>query len=184
MMDVVAIGGSLVEPGAPLVVAIADLAGDDVAVTARGRRGWSLADWLSHPDDLVAAVAGADAVVVVEWGGNGVPSSSDVRTFQSAIGERGRRRVVWVDPPAWPSGTRVSEARRATLARISTNAVDRIGRHVRLEAGDLQPDGVHLTFAGAGRWRDQVRESLFARGAGLGVLVAAAVAVAVLGGSR
>ncbi len=151
------VGDSFVESSSSPLVAALEAAQPRLRVRALGRRGWSVRRHLAHVDETRRELAGVRVVLAAHFGGNDtLVTAEDVRELDRVYREDGRE-VLWIAPPLWPARTPVT-GRRDTMRRVLRRAgVCLAGWDVRLDAGDLAGDGVHLTRAGAVRWVEQLR---------------------------
>lgn len=138
------VGASYAEPGSPLATAIRFAMGVS-SVEAAGVRGAALRRWLPR---VLERVQGRD-VVVAEFGGNGVPTASEIEDADAAMRRAGARSVRWILPPvgAYRHGTleRREAARQAVRAARGITVIEH-----RFVASDLDVagDGQHLTLLG------------------------------------
>lgn len=164
-MFVVVVGASFAEPGSPLVAGLEAELGADVEVVGVGVRGAPLTRWL--PRTLAEhgrTLAEADAVVVVELGGNGVPDPADVDDAHRELRAFGAP-VVWLDPPRWPSSSPAAPRRAQTAAALARAGVPVARSGWAPAETQLAGDRAHLTPGGyramarafAGPIRSQLR---------------------------
>lgn len=115
-------------------------------VRSRGVVGVPINGWVG----TVKAALPAELAVVLEAGGNGVPTPADIQAADRRLRENGFSSPVWVTWPAWRSG-RVVDARARTTANILAAGV----RVCPCDAGsvstDLTSDGVHLSATGGAK---------------------------------
>lgn len=179
-MTVSLVGASFVESGSPLVAQLRAQLGDVFTYGVRGAKiGPAVDAWMSaHPSGSMT-----DALVF-EMGGNGPPTSEQVREAHRRLATRARS-VRWVLPPEWPVQGRTKANRDAARVAILGAGVPVVRHAFAPRSSELARDGQHLTPDGYRRFASAVVEAL-PKGSGIApaiVLVsilAAGVAAAVL----
>jgi lysophospholipase L1-like esterase len=85
-------------------------------------------------------------VVVIEAGGNGIPTVEQIRAADQKLRATGARRVAWVTFADWPPSD-VAENRRLTRDRIHVSAAD-VLTLPKPPVAKLTSDEVHFTTDG------------------------------------
>ncbi len=116
------------------------------AVTLFGKVGASLNAWAAEEIAAAGSLRGKVAVVL-ELGGNGVPSAEDVRRVDAQLRANGANRVVWFYFTDWPVAGAVKTARAACGEIVKANAELSVALPTP-SASEVASDGVHLTSTG------------------------------------
>lgn len=150
------VGASFVEPGSPMVDALGallrDAHGREVRVVGLGKRGRSLAAWLSAVEGSRAdleVLRSSALVLVAEFGGNGIASADAIGAADRRLRQLSGGPVLWMEPPRpWPGSERVAAGREGAARELVASGVPRV-RHLYAPArSHVAPDGAHLTREG------------------------------------
>lgn len=181
-MRVLLLGSSSVESAAaPLVIELRAALPSSWQIIPAGRRGWSIASWISSWPGAAPAELDAVDLVLVYLPGNGHVRPGQVSQLHRLISSATRARVLWALPPSWPAplndhGLEAARVRASVLGE----GVPLYSAAVQLRASDLAADGVHLVRAGArkvaGAWAAALRSSSSGVGGWAFVLVLAYLA--------
>lgn len=178
---IVALGSSSVEPGSPLIDALAAELGEPVE--ARGVRGSRVSQWAAwcaesshgtHDGGIIGAM-----VLVLLGGNDTAPSAADVQAIDATLRAQGAAVVVWIPPPPYLSASVAAGRDQRMRAALRAAGVAYVRREARLRASEYGHDLVHPTRAGYRRWSRTIAPEIagfrsLARGEGYGPTIALA----------
>lgn len=115
-------------------------------VRSRGVVGAPIGGWVAS----IKAALPSELAVVLEAGGNGIPSPAEIQAADQRLRENGFQSPVWVTWPGWTFG-RLADARARTTANITAAGVRVCPCTVGSVRSDLLSDETHLSTEGGAK---------------------------------
>lgn len=128
------------------------------SVRLLGDAGETIAGWV----DAVPAPGGLheQVAVVLELGGNGVPSADAVRAADERLRATNAVRVVWFGYTGWPVDANGVREKRVQTAHVVSRNVREFHALRTPTADEVGRDGVHLTAAGYAKLGREIAQVL------------------------